>query len=137
MLNCAMYQSDISDLKPSEVDLERGVITRRRSKRRRQGLRVTYKLWPETLELLRTLGSTEGERVLSSEDGNPLVSYKTVQGKLRRYDLIGHSYEKVRKRAAIDKPIKVFRKTSVRTLSTGIGFTEPSARTSSRTPLRP
>lgn len=116
MLNCGMYQSDISDLKPSEVDLGRGVVTRRRSKRRRQGLRVTYKLWPETLELLRTLGSTEGERVLSSEDGNPLVSYRAVQGKLRRYDLIGQSYDKVRKRCGVSKPIKVFRKTSAHLL---------------------
>jgi integrase len=116
MLNCGMYQSDISDLKPSEVDLERGVITRRRSKRKRQGLRVTYKLWPETLALLRSFGSTEGERVLVSEDGNPLVSYKTVQGKLRRYDLIGHSFERVRKKVGVSKPIKVFRKTSAHIL---------------------
>lgn len=116
MLNCGMYQSDISDLKPSEVDLERGVVTRRRSKRRRQGLRVTYKLWPETLELLRRFGTTEGDRVLGSEEGNPLVSYKFVQGKLRRYDLIGHSYDKVRKKAGVTKPIKVFRKTSAHLL---------------------
>ena len=116
MLNCGMYQGDISDLKPSEVDLERGVITRRRSKRQRQGLRVTYKLWPETIYLLRTFGSTEGDHVLSSDEGNRLVSYQTVKAKLRRYDLIGHAYDKVRKRAGITKPIKVFRKTSVHIL---------------------
>jgi integrase len=116
MLNCGMYQGDISDLKPSETDLEHGVITRRRSKRRKQGLRVTYKLWPETLELLRTFASTDGDHVLSSEDGNPLVSYQTVKAKLRRYDLIGHAYEKVRRRVGITKPIKVFRKTSAHIL---------------------
>ena len=32
MLNCGMYQGDISDLKPSEVDWENGTITRKRSK---------------------------------------------------------------------------------------------------------
>ena len=116
MLNCGMYQSDISDMKPSELDLERGVITRRRSKRRKGGLLVTYKLWPETLELLRLLGATEGIHVLSSEDGNPLVSYKTVNAKLRRYDLVGHAYEIVRKRAGVNKPIKAFRKTAAHIL---------------------
>jgi integrase len=116
MLNCGMYQSDISDLKPSEVDLVRGVITRRRSKRRRQGLRVTYKLWPETMELLRTYGSFDGDLVLTSEHGNRLVSYQVPKGEFQRYDLIGHAYNIVRKRAGIAKPIKVFRKTSANIL---------------------
>jgi integrase len=116
MLNCGMYQSDIADLKPSEVDLERGVITRRRSKRRKQGLKVTYKLWPETMELLRTFGSFEGELVLTSEEGNPLVSYRVPEGGFERYDLIGHAYNIIRKRAGVAKSIKVFRKTSANTL---------------------
>ena len=116
MLNCGMYQSDIADLKPSEVDLVRGVITRRRSKRRRQGLKVTYKLWPETMELLRTHGSFDGDLVLTSEHGNRLVSYEVPKGEFQRYDLIGHAYNIVRKRAGIAKAIKVFRKTAANTL---------------------
>ncbi len=112
MLNCGMYQSDISDLRREEIDWERGVITRRRSKRRRGGLVVAYKLWPETLELLGRFGSPDGERVLTSEDGNPLVQYKASGGDLDRYDLIGQAYRNLRERVGIDKPLKVFRKTS-------------------------
>ncbi|QDV36983.1 tyrosine-type recombinase/integrase [Tautonia plasticadhaerens] len=112
MLNCGMYQSDISDLKPSEVDWERGVITRRRSKRRKGGLVVTYQLWPETLELLARFGNRHGERVLLSDDGNPLVKYTAADGDLDRYDLIAQAYRNLRKRVGIDKPLKVFRKTS-------------------------
>ena len=116
MLNCGMYQSDIADLKPSEVDLDRGVITRRRSKRKRHGLKVTYKLWPETIELLRRYGSFDGDLVLTFEDGNRLVVYRVPKGEFKRYDLIGQAYNNIRKRVGVTKPIKVFRKTSANTL---------------------
>lgn len=112
MLNCGMYQSDISDLKPGEVDWERGIITRKRSKRRRGGLVVAYKLWPETLELLDRFGNRDGDRVLLSEEGNRLVKYSMDDGDLDRYDLIAQAYRNLRERVGIDKPLKVFRKTS-------------------------
>ena len=54
MLNCGMYQNDIAELRQEEVNWKKGTITRARSKtRERNGPVVTYKLWPETLCLLK------------------------------------------------------------------------------------
>ncbi len=74
-LNCGMYQNDISELRDRQVDWTAGTITRKRSKRRKGGYKVKYPLWPETFELLKKHRSGK-ERVLLSEEGNPLVDYK-------------------------------------------------------------
>jgi len=121
MLNCAMYQHDISQLQHEEVDWEEGRITRKRSKvrRRKNALTVCYKLWPETFALLkkfRTPGKTG--LVLLSEQGNELTHYgidKTTQ-KLVRWDSIAEAFKKPAERNKIKKSLKVFRKTSANRL---------------------
>ncbi len=56
MLNCGMYQNDIAELRRDEVSWSKGTVTRARSKtRERQGPVVTYRLWPETFSLLRSI----------------------------------------------------------------------------------
>src|SRR5262249_29148272 len=66
MLNCGMYQNDISELLDEEVDWRAGTIKRARSKtRERHGPVVTYKLWPETFELL-TKHRAGGELALTT-----------------------------------------------------------------------
>ncbi len=54
-LNCGMYQNDIAELEDHEVNLTAGTLTRKRSKTgdRKDAVEVTYKLWPETVKLLR------------------------------------------------------------------------------------
>ena len=117
MLNCGMYQSDISDLKHGEVDWDERTITRRRSKRRKQGRKVTYKLWPETYDLLVKFRADGGDRVLLSDEGNPLVLYKVDQADdLDRHDLINQAYRHLCKRVGVKKPLKVFRKTAANQL---------------------
>ena len=59
MLNCGFTQQDVADLGQEEVDWLAGMISRRRSK---TGDHVTvpmvsYRLWPETFELLRRFRS--------------------------------------------------------------------------------
>lgn len=117
MLNCGMYQSDISDLKHDEVDWGGQTITRRRSKRKKQGRLVTYRLWPETFDLLVRFRTEGSDRVLLSEEGNPLVLYKIDKAEdLNRYDLINQAYRNLCKRVGIKKPLKVFRKTAANKL---------------------
>jgi integrase len=79
------------------VDWKAGIITRRRSKTRERGGPVTrYKLWPETLALLKKYRS-EGELVLTTSDGNPLVKYWMEGGKMRRYDAIQSAWQRMGK----------------------------------------
>ena len=97
MVQCGMYQNDIAELRQDEVDWKAGTIKRARSKtRERNGPVVTYKLWPETFDLLRKYRS-DGELVLTTEKGNPLVSYKLVDGKLKRYDAIQSAWTRMGK----------------------------------------
>ncbi len=76
MLNCEMYQGDLSDLKPSEVDWTNGTITRKRSKEKNQENApvVTYKLWENTFALLKTYGSQQGDRVSTSISSLVVIS---------------------------------------------------------------
>jgi integrase len=111
MLNCGMYQNDIAELKQEQVSWEKGTIKRPRSKTPK-GPVVTYKLWPETMELLRKFRSIDPELVLTTERGKPLVFYGVVDGKLERYDTIQAAYSRLTERVKIAKPLKVFRKTS-------------------------
>ncbi len=109
-LNCGFTQKDISDLTHSEVDLEAGTITRRRSKTRHHenAPTVTYRLWPETLESLNRFVVQGGERVLLNSVGNPLVS----EG--RKADAIAKAMQTLRANMAREDPItfKRFRSTA-------------------------
>ena len=64
MLNAGMYQADVSDLGADEVNWQAGTITRKRSKRWKAvgSMSVTYKLWPETVELLREFFEARREK---------------------------------------------------------------------------
>jgi len=75
MANCGMTQKDIADLAPDEVDWQRGMIRRKRSKTEHvQSVEVvTYKLWPETFELLKRLGQRSGHRIFGGKNKLPLV----------------------------------------------------------------
>lgn len=74
-LNIGGTAKDLSDLSRDEVDLRAGAVTRRRSKTgHHAGVpTVTYRLWPETLRLLKKHRSQSEPRVLLTDKGNPLV----------------------------------------------------------------
>ena len=88
MLNCGMYQNDIAELRQDEVNWTESTLTRARSKtRERHGPVVTYKLWPETFALLSQHCSA-GDRVLVTDEGNPLVREWLEDGRYRKYDAV-------------------------------------------------
>lgn len=115
MLNCGMYQNDIAELRKDEVHWSMGTVTRARSKtRERKGPVVTYKLWPETLALLKKLRS-EGELVLTTDEGKPLVKYWLEEGEMRRYDVIQSAWSRLAAKMGVKKirlAMKHLRKTS-------------------------
>jgi integrase len=126
MLNCGMTQKDISDLLESEVDWVEGRIIRKRSKTSDEENvpTVNYKLWPETFRLLqqeRASGSTD--RVLLNANGSSIWSELiSAGGKYLKTDNVKNCFDRLRKIAKIDKPLKSLKKTSASLLRNNKGF---------------
>lgn len=96
MLNCGMVQADIADLRKTEVDWQAGTIARAASRTRgRSGVVVTYPLWPETFALLRQHQAAEGDLVLTTSAGKPLVFQGLPGAGLSRYDAIQATWSRL------------------------------------------
>ena len=83
-INCSMNPVDIGNLTKNMVDWERGILTKKRVKTASEENVpvVSYKLWPETLDLLREMRDTKHpELVLTNLHGTPLYSHRVVDRK--------------------------------------------------------
>ena len=130
MLNCGMYQSDISDLVWSEFDASRRTITRKRSKTGdfENAPEVTWYLWPETLRLLKKYANRDKTilnqkktadtgkdcvSLLVTAEGRPLVAKSIAEEKGKRCDNIKSAYVRLANRLNVPaKPLMLIRKTS-------------------------
>lgn len=121
MLNCGMYQNDVSDLLKAEVNWKDGTITRARSKtRHRGGPVVTYQVWPETFGLLKKHRAKDGELALTTDEGKPLVFYGLVGEETSRYDVIQSAWNRLAAKMQVKKirlGMKHLRKTSATLLA--------------------
>lgn len=120
MLNCAMYQQDISDLMASEIDFANGRIIRPRSKTKKANktnrvpFRFNWLLWPTTSDLLSTLAKRDGV-ALPNKEGNRLVTHAEKS----RRDTVRSAYrrvvDKLKRRKILpkewNKTLKMLRKT--------------------------
>jgi integrase len=115
-LNTGMTQKDMSDLAPSEVDLTTGTIQRKRSKTKNQTNVpiVLYRLWPETLELVRKFATAPGtDRVLLNRLGHPLCSEElSSEGKLKKTDNVRNVFNRLRTAARVKCTFKSLKKKS-------------------------
>ena len=128
MLNCGFTNIDVGTLSKSEVRLDEGRIVRQRTKTRRHEHPplVSYKLWPKTLQLLRSQLSPDPVLALTNRAGKPLSVSKLIvkNGKtretvwcslLRRYMNLKKakptSNSKKAKPPLPDKQLKYLRKT--------------------------
>lgn len=95
--NTGMTQKDISDLVPEDVDWERGLVSRKRSKSRHRASVdiVTHCLWPETFALLKKLGNPHGELVLRGRNGNPLVYIRLKDDRPVRTDSVANAFNRL------------------------------------------
>ena len=116
MLNCGMTQKDIADLQHSEVDWKAGRITRKRSKTRKHENvpTVCYRLWPETLRLLKQeRNRTRSGDVLSNENGSKILRDEiSSDGKYKKSDNVKSAFDRLRRKTGIKKPLKSLKKTS-------------------------
>ena len=109
--NCGMTNADIGRLTHDMVDLDEGTLTRRRGKtgENKNVPTVTYKLWKETVDLMRECQSSHETLFLTSLDGTSLWEQKhTEEVETARKDLLGLQW----KRAKIKIPLKAFRSIS-------------------------
>jgi integrase len=93
-LNCGMTNVDIAELTKEMV--RDGYLTRRRIK---TGTNpnvptVSYKLWPETLDLLKKFKSDHPTLWLTSTTGTKLVENRIEDGEVRMKDLIALNWKK-------------------------------------------
>ena len=103
MLNCGMTQTDIADLEDEQVDWQKGIITRKRSKTgdRAKVPTVSYNLWPITFELL-TKHRTGGPIVLLTHTGGRWAWEELgANGKVRSADNIATNYNRLRKKVGV------------------------------------
>ena len=116
MLNTGANQIDIAELKPCEVDWEKGRIIRKRTKTadKENVPIVNYKLWNETFSLLKEYGLQYGERLFLNDNGNPLVQIEIKEdGSPKRIDNIKSAYSRLCKRLKVPcSPLKLLRATS-------------------------
>lgn len=121
MLNCGMYQNDVSEMRKDEVDWKAGTLTRARSKtRERNGPVVTYRLWPETFALLKKHKAKEGDLTLLSAEGNSLVRFWLEGNAMRRYDCVQSCWWRLAAKMGLKKMrlgMKHLRKTSASMLA--------------------
>ncbi|WP_166830620.1 tyrosine-type recombinase/integrase [Thalassoroseus pseudoceratinae] len=125
MLNCGMYQGDISAIAPEEVDWEHGTITRKRSKSAHHASApsVRYLLWQDTLQLLRDHRESEGPLLLRNRFGNRLVVRDIRDnGKATTNDSVKNAYDRLKKKTGIEKPLKLLRKTSANLIANNPKF---------------
>ena len=118
-LNCGFTQSDLATLRKDELRLKEGRIVRQRTKTRRHPNppTVNYKLWSQTLRLLKKHISEHPDLVFLTRRKTPLIVSKMVtrsDGNHHvRYDTVCRTYNKIRKRLTEipNKSLKFLRKT--------------------------
>lgn len=125
-LNCGYRQTDIACIAPGEVDWSAGKITRKRTKtaKSKRTPTVTYKLWPRTFELLKKQGTRNGERVLLSVNGTPLVNVELRNdGKTRKTDAIKSAMQRLTKKKDFAATMDILRNTSATMLRSSSVYT--------------
>jgi len=121
-LNCGMTGTDVATLTHSMLDLEKGTITRKRSKTKgfENVPTVTYYLWPKTLTLLKkfaTAATAPNKLVLHNENGRPLITTSIDKGKLKKTDCFHLAFTRMCKRLKISAArMKDIRKTGATAL---------------------
>ncbi len=120
LLNTGMQNADIAALTWDMVDFKSGRITKAREKT--NAIKVSWKLWPETLRLLKQEKSNDPNLVLVNDDGKPLQSEKLKDnGNYQKVDNISTAYFRLCRQQLKQRKIKAlkyFRQTSATRLDT-------------------
>jgi integrase len=119
-LNCGMTNVDIGSLRKDQVNLKTGRLVRKRVKTETHELvpTVDYRLWPETLKLLKEHWSKHPELGLTSSDGTSLYTSWFEGKNTRKKDLLALAW----RRAKVSIPLKAFRSISATLLESHAAY---------------
>jgi integrase len=113
-LNCGFTVGDVADLKKSNVDLTAGRVVYKRVKTRgrKHTPTINYKLWPETIAVLKEYQSDHPELWFLTEDGLPLKESKIVDDRESKWSALAQQWESWKESGDVPKkPQKGLRKT--------------------------
>ena len=102
-LNCGMTNADLGETTWEQIDQKRWTLTRRRVKTgdNPNTPTVTYKLWPETIALLKKLPTRAG-LLFSTKTGKPLYESRyDNDGKVKKKDLFATYWNKLEQKPGI------------------------------------
>ena len=120
-LNTGMLQKDMSDLRRTEITLNKvPTIRRKRSKTSTEDNVpiVTYRLWKRTSDLLKQEIASDGELALLNEDGKPLLSDEIkANGKRKKLDCVDSGWDRLRRKTGKAIAFKMLRKLSASLLA--------------------
>ena len=117
MLNCGYRGMDIATLRESEIEGDRIIRKRHKTKDRKHTPTVNYKLWDETRRLL-DLWRTGDDIALLTKSGGRWVYGDLIEGedgsnKTKQTDNIATNFKRiVRRGLGIDRPYSLLRKTA-------------------------
>lgn len=114
ILNCGMTQTEIADLRKSEVDLKAGRIIRQRSKTDHfeSVPTVNYLLWTDTVTLLNELlNQGNGELALVNANGSALWAEQLdAEGNYGKTYNIRNAFFRLTGKLGLTKPLKSLKK---------------------------
>jgi len=114
-LNCGFTVGDLADLKKSNVDLKAGrlVYKRVKTRGRKHTPTINYKLWPETITVMKEYQSDHPELWFLTEDGLPLKESKIVEDRESQWSALARQWGRWKSNGHVpEKPQKGLRKTS-------------------------
>ena len=118
-LNCGFTFGDLADLKKTNVDLKAGrlVYKRVKTRRRKRTPTINYKIWPETIGVLKECQSDHPELWFLTEDGLPLKSSEIVDDRESKWSVLSKQWSGWKKSGYVPKkPQKGLRKTGATTI---------------------
>ena len=95
-LNCGFANMEVATLRRSEIDIQNGIIERKRTKTDVSG---RWQLWPETIKALKPYckGSADGI-LLTTAEGKPMVWYSSAN---KRVDALAQCWTRFIKRSKV------------------------------------
>ncbi len=113
MANCGFRGFDISDIRDTDVDWDKGTLTKKRTKTKDcpNAPTVQYLLWQETFNLLKKFRSGENH-VLVSRRGKTLATRWLEEGEVRQRNSVARAFADLKTKCGIETSLGTIRKKS-------------------------